>query len=242
MSEANPHNVALVTGAAGSFGSALAVQLAKSGWEVVLLDHKRRKLEKLYDLIVAEGGIEPVIHVMDLVALDPQRCDEIITALQAGPGRLDALVHCAVSFDGLRPLDQIAPQNWLRQIQVNLNAPWLLSISSLELLRLSPQANLVFMGEDLDNVAGAYWGAYGVSKHAIYAMASQFQRELSNSNIRVLAVNPGPMRSPLRSRAHHSENPKVVKQVDEAALQLVSLLQRKRLSESYCVNLELDRP
>jgi NAD(P)-dependent dehydrogenase (short-subunit alcohol dehydrogenase family) len=164
--------------------------------------------------------------VMDLAVMGPQQCREVADALETGPGRLDALIHCAVGFDGLQPLEQIQPQDWLRQIQVNLNAPWLLSASCLPLLRRSPQASLYFMSEDLEKMSAAYWGAYGVSKHGINALASQFAAELGNTNIQVLALNPGPMRSPLRAKAYHTENPGTLKVPLSAATKILQLMER----------------
>ena len=242
MIHATQNKVAMVTGAAGALGSELSLQLALTGWEVVLIDHKRRVLEQLYDRIVAQGGVKPVIHVVNLVTLDPQQCQEIVAALETGPGRLDALIHCAASFEGLRPSQHIEPQVWLKQIQVNLNAPWLLSISSLELLRRAPSASLVFLSENLETVTSAYWGAYGVSKHGIQALAAQLSSELSDSKIQVLAVNPGPMQSNLRSRVFYSENPAQLRSAAKVARIMIEILEGKRSADSFKVDLsEPDR-
>lgn len=227
-----------MTGAAGSFASELVVLAARSGWETVLVDKDRRVLEKLYDRVVNLGGVEPSIHALDLAAIDPRQCQEMVMALEKGPGRLDALIHCAASFDGLQPFDQIAPHDWLRHMQVNLNAPWLLSVTCLPLLRQSPQASLYFLGEDLDKVAGAFWGAYGVGKHAVDAMARQLAAELANTNIQVLSLNPGPMRSPLRARVYHAENPQLCEDAAIAATKVLHLMERKLHAPATRVNLE----
>lgn len=149
--------------------------------------------------------------------------------MESGPGRLDALIHCAVSFDGLHPLDHINPQDWLRQVQVNLNAPWLLSVTCLPLLRSSPDASLYFLSEDLEKVKGAYWGAYGVSKNGLHVLAGQFAAELSNTNIQVLSLNPGPMKSPLRARVYHSENPLEHQDPKISAGKVLQLMERNLL-------------
>lgn len=229
--------VIMITGAAGALGSELAMRCAKLAWNPILLDKNRRGLEQLYDRIVQEAGVEPFLIVQDIATLTPRDCDEVVSALELGPKRLDALVHCAASFEGLQPLDHIRPDHWLSQMQVHINAPWLLSVSCLPLLRLSPQASIYFISEDIEKLRGAYWGAYGVGKHGAQALASQFAEELSNTSIQVLSLNPGPMRSELRARAHHSEPPILVGDPGVAAEKIVQLLARKANAPSWQVDL-----
>ncbi len=233
MAGASQNKVAIITGATGALGSELALLCASSAWETILVDRSRPALTRLYDRIVQAGGLGPSMVILDLASMGPQDCLEMVRALEDGPGRLDALIHCAASFDGLQPLDQVQPQDWLRQIQVNLNAPWLLSACCLPLLLQSPRASLYFISEDLDKVAAAYWGAYGVSKHGINALARQFAAELVNTSIQVLALDPGPMRSPLRARVYHTENPEEVEVPVIAANKILQLMER-RLHISCC--------
>lgn len=239
MSTVNTNRVAIVTGAAGTLGKELVLAAAQRGWEIVLIDKDKKALEKLYDQVIEAGGVEPAIQVLDLAFVTPDHCEAIVAALENGPGRLDALIHCAASFDGLQPSEQIAPHDWLRHIQVNLNAPWLLSTSCLRLLRQSPQASLYFLAEDLKKVGGAYWGPYGTGKHGIDALASQLSAELSNTNIQVLSINPGPFRSPLRARAYHLENPGQCFNAAIPAAKVLRLLERTLKPPAFRVDLEL---
>ena len=227
----------MITGAAGALGSELALLCAGASWQTVLLDRNQAKLERLYDRIEKAGGPEPSMVVMDLAVMSPQQCQEVADALETGPGSLDALIHCAVSFEGLQPLEQIQPLDWLQQIQVNLNAPWLLSAFCLPLLRRSPQASLYFISEDMDKMSAAYWGAYGVSKHGITALAGQFAAELGNTNIQVLALNPGAMRSPLRAKVYHSENPGALESPLSVATKILGLMNRSQSADSLVVDL-----
>jgi NAD(P)-dependent dehydrogenase (short-subunit alcohol dehydrogenase family) len=238
MSSKSSNKVALITGAAGAFGSALSLQCARAGWETILVGKNKKKLEVLYDEIVKRNGPKPLIFPTDLTRLGPADCEEMVEAIQATTGRLDALVHCAVRFPGLRPIDQILPQDWLCEVQVNLNVPWLLSIYCLPLLRLSPQASLYFLLEDMTKMSSAYWGSYGVSKHGLQSLAVQFQAELSNTAIQVLAINPGPMKSSLRSRVYHSEDPKKFDLPEVSAEKTLRLLERKHLADSGMIDLE----
>jgi len=213
----------LITGAAGGLGSALSIVASLGGWRVVMLDKDKRRLEVAYDAIVVAGGIEPYLQIVDLSRVGPEDCQQLADALQGQSGNLDAIVHCAVAFEGLQPLDLIEPELWLQQVQVNINAPWLLSIKLLPLLRRGDSPRLVFI---LDQQAESkpLWGTYGLCKAAVRALAAQFDAELRNSGVQVHSIDPGPMRSALRSSVYHSENPNEVISPGIRAKQLFSII------------------
>ena len=200
-------NTIIVTGAAGSLGSALSRVCLQAGWNVVMLDIDRRGLERAYDEFVGAGWPEPALCPLDLAGAGPQDYETLLETIAGEFDGLDALVHCAARFEGLTPLEHTSPEEWLMTLQVNLNAPWLLSAQSLPLLRQSTAPRLYFLLEDLAAVEGPFWGAYGVSKNALRALVSQFAAECRSTGIQVLGINPGPLRSELRSRAYHLENP-----------------------------------
>lgn len=219
----NKDKALLVTGAAGGLGSALAGIAALNQWQVVMVDKDKRGLERCYDRLVDKGAREPYLHVTDLASIGPDECDQLVTVLQEQVGGLNALVHCAVSFPGLQPLDLIEPNDWLQQMQVNVNAPWLLSNKLIPLLKQSENASLVFlMDEQVEN--RPLWGAYGTSKAALRSLAAQFRAELNNSSISVHAIDPGAMRTSLRSSVFHSENPLEVTLPDVRAKQIFEIL------------------
>jgi NAD(P)-dependent dehydrogenase (short-subunit alcohol dehydrogenase family) len=197
----------IVTGAAGGLGSALSMLAAREGFNTVMVDCDQRRLEQAYDRITAAGLPDPALFPLDLCAAGPEHFNELLDQVNGEFGGLDAVVHCAARFGGLTPLDQVLPNEWLLQIQVNLNAAWLLSTQSLPLLRNSDAGRLYFLLEDMSKVEGAFWGAYGVSKHALRALVSQFAAECQSSPVQVLGINPGALRSTLRSLAYHAENP-----------------------------------
>jgi NAD(P)-dependent dehydrogenase (short-subunit alcohol dehydrogenase family) len=227
----------LVTGAAGGLGSALSMVSALNGWQVVMLDKDKRGLERHYDAIVAAGGVEPCLQPMDLAAIGPEDCQQLFAALQNQFGGLDAVVHCAVSFNGLQPLDLVPPGEWLQQVQVNVNAPWLISINLLPLLRSRGKSSLIFM---LDKQADSkpLWGCYGVCKSAVKGLAAQFRAELASTNVCVHAVDPGPMRTSLRSAVFHSENPSKVIFAEEKAKKLLSILEIAAKQQDFHICLD----
>ena len=227
----------LITGAAGGLGASLSLQCAQAGFNTVMLDKDRKALEAAWDLIVDRGLPEPALHPLDLAVAGTEQFDELIIALETEFGRLDGLIHCAARFDGLRPLDQIAPAEWLQQVQVNLNAAWLLSVSCLPLLRQSQSSFMYFLLEDMSKMKGAFWGAYGVSKHALRALVSQFAAECESSGIQVLGINPGAMATSLRAEAYHAENPATLPVSADVAREIVKLISGESTPPGPIVNL-----
>ena len=232
----------LITGAAGGLGAALAYQCAQAGFNTVMLDKESRALNSTWDSIVEMGLPEPVLHPLDLATAGTDQFDELVSALEAGFGGLDGLIHCAARFGGLRPLDQIEPAEWLHQVQVNLNAAWLLSVSCLPMLRQSPSSFLYFLLEDMQKMKGPFWGAYGVSKHALQALVNQLAAECESSPMQVLGINPGPMATTLRAEAYHAENPATQPAPADAARKICALISGELEASTPVVNLAPPAP
>ena len=197
----------LITGAAGGLGGALAQQCAAMGAELILLDKNRRGLGELSDSMTEQGFAPPGLYPLNLAAAGVDDFDDLVNTINSEFSGLDALIHCAVDFDSLQPFEQIQPQDWLQSIQVNVNAPWLLSCTLLPLLKRSEDAHLLFMLDDLDAVTDAFWGAYGAGKAALTGIVKQFDAALSHSPVSVHGIIPGPMRTAFRARVYHAENP-----------------------------------
>ena len=85
--------VVVVTGATGGLGRALALGCAAHGATVVLHGRVVRKLEALFDEIVAAGYPEPSILPLDLATAKAEDFANVASALQAQSRRVDALVH-----------------------------------------------------------------------------------------------------------------------------------------------------
>jgi NAD(P)-dependent dehydrogenase (short-subunit alcohol dehydrogenase family) len=197
----------LITGAAGGLGSAIALECAARGADLILLDRNRQGLGQLSDRISAQGSSLPGLYPLNLASTGVDEFNELAATIEAEFGGLDALIHCALEFQGLQPLDQVQPQDWLQSMQVNVNAPWLLSCTLLPLLQLSEQGRLFFLLDDLDKVADAFWGAYGASKAALHGLVRQFDAALSHTSVIVRGIIPGPMRTGFRARIYQAENP-----------------------------------
>ena len=215
--------VVLISGAHGGLGSAAAVACARAGATVVLLGRKLPKLNRVYDA-VAQAGAEPLLYPLDLEGASPDDYAELADRLRAELGHLDGVLHCAVEFKGLTPLEHTDPAAFARVMHVNLTAPWWLSQACLPLLRQAQDAALVFALDDLERVGQPYWGAYGIAQHGLAAMVGMLHAELTSSSVRVSALQPGPMRTGLRSRAYADDNDLQAREATDYADACVTLL------------------
>ncbi|MDQ3617479.1 MAG: SDR family NAD(P)-dependent oxidoreductase [Pseudomonadota bacterium] len=215
--------VVLISGAHGGLGSAASLACARAGATVVLLGRKLPKLNRLYDAL-AKAGPEPLLYPLDLEGATPDDYAEMATRIESGLGRLDGLLHCAAEFRGLTPLAQTDPAAFARAIHVNLTAPWWLTQACLPLLTKVDDAAVVFATDDPARVGQAYWGGYGVAQHGLAALVGMLHAELVNSNVRVAGLQPGPMRTPLRGKAHVDENDQRARDPSDYAPACVTLL------------------
>jgi NAD(P)-dependent dehydrogenase (short-subunit alcohol dehydrogenase family) len=199
--------IVLVTGATGGLGRPLALACARAGATVVLHARIVRKLEALYDEILAAGGPEPVILPLDLAKAQADDFGTVASAVEAQLGRLDALVHTAAQLGSLGPAEHQSFDAWLAVLRVNLAAALGLTRSLARLLESSKDASLTFTLDTRGVAPKAYWGAYAASKAGLAALAATLADEWeSREHMRVNAVVPGPMRSPLRTQTHPGEN------------------------------------
>ncbi|MBA3486469.1 MAG: SDR family NAD(P)-dependent oxidoreductase [Lysobacter sp.] len=215
--------VVLITGASGGLGSVAAKACALAGATVVLLGRRVPKLTRIYDAIAAEGP-EPLLYPLDLEGATPDDYAQLAQRLESELGRLDGLLHCAAEFRGLTPLQHTDPAVFARAIHVNLTAPWWLSQACLPLLTAAPDSALVFVVDDPARTSGPYWGGYGIAQHGLVGLIGTLHAELSHSRVRIAGLQPGPMRTALRSRAHVDQSDRQARDPSVYAHACVELL------------------
>jgi NAD(P)-dependent dehydrogenase (short-subunit alcohol dehydrogenase family) len=199
--------VVLITGASGGLGRVLALACAAQGATTVLHGRNVRKLEGLYDEILAANHPEPIILPLDLAAAKAEDFANVASALQAQAGRVDAIVHTAVMLGTLGPIEHQAFDAWLATMRVVLLAPFGLTRALSPLLRAAPDASVVFTLDTRGQEPKAYWGGYAVAKAGLSALLTILADEWDgHANLRVNGVVPGPMRSPLRAQTHPGDD------------------------------------
>ena len=204
--------IVLVTGASRGIGRAAALAFARAGAHVVALARTQGALEDLDDEIRALSPDDD--SPGDAGSARPARSaalDRLGEALFRRWGRLDALVGNAGILGILSPLHHVDPKDWDDVLAVNVTANWRLIRSLDPLLRRSAAGRVAFITSGVASRADlrAYWGAYAMSKAALDAIARTYAAEtLNTSNVRVMLVNPGPLRTLMRAKAMPGEDPR----------------------------------
>jgi NAD(P)-dependent dehydrogenase (short-subunit alcohol dehydrogenase family) len=200
--------IILVTGAGTGIGAVVAKSFAQYGATVILLDKIIRNLEQVYDAIESLTGIQPAIYPMNLEGASEKDYLDLAATIEKEFGRLDGLLHNAAMLGALVPIAHFESELWYKIMQVNLNAPFLMTRACLNLLLQSDDASILFSADSVGRQGKAYWGAYGVSKAASENFMQVLADEMeANTSIRVNSLDPGPVATALRSLAYPGENP-----------------------------------
>lgn len=220
-------SVALVTGASRGLGAALAATLVDHGWEVIV---DARDAAALREAVAATRRPDAVQAVVGDVT-DPEH-REALAAAVAVRGGLDLLVNNAGTL-GPTPLPVLAgaPLDGLRHaFEVNLVAPLALTQLMLPFLRA---ARGVVVNVTSDAAVEAYpgWGVYGATKAALEHLSAVLAVECPE--LRVLAVDPGDMRTRMQQDAFPGEDVSDRADPAEVAPLVLALVLDRRASGRY---------
>ncbi|MDG2395476.1 YciK family oxidoreductase [Candidatus Thioglobus sp.] len=198
--------VILVTGANRGFGRAMTLDLAKAGATVIMLGRDLGSLETTYDEVVDAGFAEPILYPLDLEGATPEHYQQLQKDILDNFGQLDGLIHNAGIIGTMMPIEQYDLKLWYSTMQINVNAPFMLTQFLIPALSKSADARMLFLSSSVGRSARAYWGAYGVSKFAIEGLSKTLAEELEKTNIRVNSLDPRRMRTKMRQIAYPAEN------------------------------------
>jgi len=178
-------DVALVTGCSSGIGRALAGLLSSRGWTVYAGARSRSALDEL--------GAQGCIPLSLDVCSDAQ-CQAAVSRVETEQGRVDALVNNA-GYGLHAALEETSLDDARQQFETNLFAVARLCQLVLPGMRRIGRGhilNMSSMGGRITFPGGAF---YHASKHALEAMTDALRFEVSGFGVRVVLVEPGPVRS-----------------------------------------------
>ncbi len=205
--------VLLVTGAGSGIGLATATYFHRCGASVVMADIRAQAVAEAAQALDADGARTLAVGYDAGVAQDAQR---VIDACITRFGRLDFVVPAAAIYEDQR-IEDMPDDQWERTMGVNLNGVFYLVRRAIP--HLGDGAAIVHLASQSAHTGGSVeHGAYGATKGAILSFTRTLARELGPRNIRVNAVSPGIIDTPM-----------VVRSVAEQREQMVANTPLRRL-------------
>lgn len=199
--------VILITGATDGIGKALALAVARLGAQVILHGRNVKKLESVYDEIIAvEAAARPSIAAIDLATADSDAYASLANNTSDEFGRLDGLVHNASILGKRLSIEQYDAAEWQQVMHVNLTAAFAMTQVLLPLLKESPDPSIIFTSSGVGRVGKPFWGAYAVSKFGTEGLSQILANEHEHSALRINCINPGPTRTKMRLAAYPAED------------------------------------
>ena len=181
------NKIALITGAGGGFGSAMAEEFARQGAHVFICDRDKTRLGKTADAIAkGSGAATPICADV----CDKGEVASVLSAVEKDFGRLDVLVNNA-GITQREDFRHISDDQWQEILDVNLTAAMRMSRDALGLLKVSGKSSIINVSSIMERVHVRQLSAYSTTKAALAGMSRAMAVEYAAFNVRVNYLSPG---------------------------------------------------
>ena len=196
----------LITGAASGIGKAAAIRLARRS-AITVADRNAAGAEDTVNAIRASGGKAQAIEV-DVT--DPGAVAGMVAQAEQGLGPIDALFNNA-GISIRKPVLQISGEEWDLMLNIHARGVFLVAQNVLRGMVQRGAGAIVNTSSDFAVIGVPNADAYCAAKTAIYSLTKALSQEFAAHGIRVNAIGPGPIDTPiLRSNRSEEEYARAV--------------------------------
>ena len=188
----------IVTGAARGIGRGVAARLCAEGAGVLMVDLEAGALEAAHAAISrAPGFVDANLSVLAQNVAAPEAGEAMVAAALDAFGRLDGIVTCA-GIIALGPIMELTPATWDRTMATNLKATFFnVQAVARHLLEAGQGGGVVTISSTSAHGPRPGNADYGISKIGVDHMTRSYALELAPADIRVNAISPGPIDTPM---------------------------------------------
>ena len=220
MIQNTKNRIALITGATRGIGKEIAILLAKNKIHVIILGRTLSALDDLSDKINDFGGSSTCLQ-FDLNDLN--EISKISQEVKQRWGKLDILISNAAYLHNLTPLSHLSEKDWQISLNTNLSSNWLLIKHFENLLLESEYGRAIFLTSGASQGYRPFWGAYAITKAGLDSMVRAWSSEMEETNLSINLYDPGATKTQMRARAYPGEDPKILKDPDEIAKDILKI-------------------
>lgn len=203
------NRVALVTGAGRGIGRAIAVTLGREGADLALVDLTTESMKETVTAVRSQGR-RCSVYPLD-VSRGPAVA-ETVEQVVKDLGRLDILVNNAgITRDGL--LVRMSEEDWDAVLAVNLKGAFLMTRAVLKPMLKQRSGVIINIASVVGLGGNAGQGNYAASKGGLIALTKSAAKELASRNIRVNAVAPGFIESPMTAVLDEAARQRILEQI-----------------------------
>jgi 3-hydroxybutyrate dehydrogenase len=188
--------VAIVTGAAGGLGRAIAQRYAAEGAHVVVADLDGAAAKATASAIVAGGGHATGL-AMDVT--DERAVDSGVADVVSRMGSVDILVSNA-GIQIVHPLEEFSYAEWKKMLAIHLDGAFLTTRACLPHMYRANRGSLIYMGSVHSKLASVLKAPYVTAKHGLIGLAKTMAKEGAAHGVRANVICPGFVRTPLVER------------------------------------------
>jgi NAD(P)-dependent dehydrogenase (short-subunit alcohol dehydrogenase family) len=204
--------IVLITGASGGLGREMAVDFAREqGIMYPRCDNAEEAAEVVAESIENMGG-EAITAQADLT--DRSAVQHMLNTIKGEYGGVDVLIHGAVAFEGMGPIDQMTPETWHKMIEVTLTGTYHLVNMIVPYMKQQRWGRIVNIASRSGLVGSANLVHYSAAKAGLLGMTRALAKELGPSGILVNAIAPTTILTPKeRERLTPERQEKLIAQI-----------------------------
>ncbi len=217
------NKVALITGASRGIGKTIAIQLAKIGYNMLIVGRNRNQL------LLTQNEVEKHNVKCSILEADLSQVEAALNIIQEVIrvfGKLDVVINNAGVANSL-PIDEVSVETWDKIFSVNARAPFFICKEAIPYLKKSSKPVIINIGSVVGFKGYLHQSVYASSKHALAGFTKVLAKEVQNDGILVHLISPGGVNTEMVRETRPDIDEEKLIQPEEIAELIKFLLTRK---------------